>query len=198
MAQVPFIFPPMQFTPSEFAAAVASASDQLKAVQAGLSTLRCPEIRPLRVKLSSLSEASIKELLKDLPSSHAKADKDVDYVYVIRVAEPAADTVSSLRKALTKAREIGGDYCRVIEPCPDTTTLYVGRSKSLKTRLRQHLGAGGAGVYAMHLERWATGIDADLSISYMQFVNQHDLLVQAIEDGIWESLRPAFGRKGGK
>jgi len=51
-------------------------------------------------------------------------------------------------------------------------------------------------VYSMHMQRWATGNNADISLSYMKFENQEDLLIQAVEDGIWAALCPAFGRKG--
>jgi hypothetical protein len=48
----------------------------------------------------------------------------------------------------------------------------------------------------MHLLRWATRTRAVLEISYMKFEGEDDLLIQAIEDGIWASLMPAFGRQG--
>jgi hypothetical protein len=53
-------------------------------------------------------------------------------------------------------------------------------------------------VYALHLGRWARQIGAEIFISYMRFERQDNLLVQAIEDGLWLSLRPLFGRKGEK
>ena len=105
---------------------------------------------------------------------------------------------ASIRSALEQARKTAKDYSRINQDHNETNTIYVGRSKAVRSRLRQHLGAQGQGVFSLHLQRWATRIDMDITIFLMSFTNSDDLLVQAIEDGLWSALKPAFGRKGGR
>jgi len=184
------------FTADEFSAAIASATDQLQVVQQALSRIACPPVASLHINLGKLTHESIGELLEDVPSGYRKSDRETDYVYVIRLRQPSQPLVAALWDQLDAARALADDYCRVNREHAEPKALYVGRSKKLKSRLTQHLGAEQRGVYSMHMQRWATGNDAEVSLSYMKFEQQEDLLVQAVEDGIWAALRPAFGRKG--
>jgi hypothetical protein len=184
------------FTAKEFKSALESAMQQLQAVQKALEVVACPDVECLTVKLQDLTLERIEELIDEVPSGFRKADKGTDYVYVIRVPENCQNQVPTLVVQLAEARNLADDYCRINNENMNTGTLYVGRSKTLKARLRQHLGAENRGIYSMHLQRWATRNDTEISISYMKFENKEDLLVQAIEDGLWASLLPAFGRKG--
>jgi hypothetical protein len=184
------------FTPQEFTAAITSASEQLQLVREALEAITCPRVDTLRIDLRDLSQEAIGELLEDVPSGYRKADRDNDYVYVLRLSNNDQEMVTTLWDQLDAARTLADDYCRVNRENVRTFALYVGRSKKLKSRLTQHLGTEQRGVYSMHMQRWATGNNAEISLSYMKFENQEDLLIQAVEDGIWAALRPAFGRKG--
>lgn len=184
------------FSEEAFAEALASAMEQLRTVQQGLGRIKCPKLTHFSIGLRDATIEQIKEQLADVPSGHSKRQMDSDYIYVIGFVPGATSPLSILTERLGKARKTASDFCRINEGGTDTQTLYVGRSKTLRSRLRQHLGANSQGVYAMHLLRWALGTDVEISISYMRFESKDDLLIQAIEDGLWESLRPAFGRKG--
>jgi len=161
-----------------------------------LGAIACPGIETVEINLKDLTQDSIGELLDQVPSGYRKIDREIDYVYVIRLQPEKQSLVPTLWAQLEAARTLANDYCRVNKENANANALYVGRSKKLKSRLTQHLGTEQKGVYSMHLQRWATGNDAKISISYMKFEQKEDLLVQAIEDGIWTSLKPAFGRKG--
>lgn len=184
------------FTSTEFSTAINSASEQLERARQMLGAIACPGIEMLEINLQDLTQDSIGELLDQVPSGYRKVDREIDYVYVIRLQSEKQALVSDLGVQLEAARKLANDYCRVNKENRNAKALYVGRSKKLKSRLTQHLGTEQRGIYSMHLQRWATGNDAKISIAYMKFEQQEDLLVQAIEDGIWCSLKPAFGRKG--
>lgn len=184
------------FTPIDFSTAITSASDQLERARQMLIVTTCPQIETLEINLQDLTPKAISELLASVPGGYRQIDKEVDYVYIIRLQSEKQALVSTLWAQLDAARALAGDYCRINRENTSAKALYVGRSKKLKSRLQQHLGTEQRGIYSMHLQRWATGNDARISIAYMKFEGQEDLLVQAIEDGIWSSLRPAFGRKG--
>lgn len=184
------------FTEDEFDGAITAAREQLLKVIDTIGKVPCPQIETLSVDLRDITEERIEELLDSVPSGYRKEDEDKDYVYVLRIEYPSEGLQRQLVDQLQKARHQANDYCRVNVDHMHTDTLYVGRSKKLRTRLRQHLGAESRGIYSMHLQRWATGNDATVGISYMKFERMEDLFVQAIEDGLWASLRPLFGRKG--
>lgn len=184
------------FAPEDFLKALASAREQLRSVMQALGEVQCPPITHLSVNLRDLSLERIEELLEAVPSGYRKEDKGSDYVYVFRIDSHKNGLPQQLVTQIEEARKLADDYCRVNVEYVNTDTLYVGRSKTLKARLRQHLGAESRGIFSMHLQRWATGNNAEVSISYLKFQNMDDLFVQAIEDGLWVSLCPVFGRKG--
>lgn len=184
------------FTEDEFNEALAAAREQLLKVIDAIGKVPCPRIETFSVDLSDITAERIEELLDSVPSGYRKEDKDSDYVYVLRIESPSDGLQQRLINQIQEARNQANDYCRVNDDHTNTDTLYVGRSKKLRTRLGQHLGAESRGIYSMHLQRWATGNHAKVGISYMRFERMEDLFVQAIEDGLWASLCPLFGRKG--
>lgn len=74
-----------------------------------------------------------------------------------------------------------------------SNVLYVGSSTTgVRKRIEQHLGRGNKGTYALHLEHWFQG-------KYKITVTQYDVpkeVLQIIEDDVYFSLKPAFGKKG--
>ncbi len=75
--------------------------------------------------------------------------------------------------------------------------LYVGSSKSITQRFKEHLGYGYKGTYAMHLAHWYKNLDSEIIFYCMAFPSSTEGdVVQALEDGLWESLKPLLGRKG--
>ena len=85
------------------------------------------------------------------------------------------------------------DYCKNNKNI--SKYLYVGRSKTLRSRINQHIGGKHEGIFAMHLQRWATQLNCQVEISYYKFSDKPNLIIQSIEDGIWQSVKPMLGRK---
>lgn len=74
-----------------------------------------------------------------------------------------------------------------------SNVLYVGSStKSLKNRIKQHMGDGHKDTYALHLNYWLIN-DYKISISQYDVSNE---VLQIIEDSISYELSPAFGKMG--
>ena len=85
----------------------------------------------------------------------------------------------------------------------DGVTLYVGSSRDFSNRLKQHFGFGLEGTYALHLMRWAgkTLWDAPLAIEYWTVQDSQQvrpIVLQTVEDYLWDHSRPIFGRRGSK
>lgn len=185
------------FSPTDFTVAVDGALSQLQIAQESLARASCPEITNFSFNLIHLTSIMIDEMLAAIPTGYSNQKKGNDYIYIISIDSEKKSLMPQLIAGLAKARSAAAkDYSRVNAHHSDSGTLYVGRSKTLRARLKQHLGNGGHGVYSLHLERWATHHDATLTVSFMCFINQENLLVQSLEDGLWNSLKPAFGRKG--
>jgi uncharacterized protein YutD len=75
-------------------------------------------------------------------------------------------------------------------------TIYVGTSKSLKTRLNQHFGFAGKTTYALHLMRWFPE-NLDLTLGIYKVSTDDKLGVELIEQTIWDMKEPQFGKRSG-
>ena len=79
------------------------------------------------------------------------------------------------------------------------TCLYVGSSQSLAKRLKDHLGFGAPGTYALQLVHWATPLSLQLDFVCAKYAEgTPPEVVQALEDTLWEVRRPMFGRRGAR
>lgn len=85
-------------------------------------------------------------------------------------------------------------YARLNRKSP---CLYVGSSKGLASRIKQHLGFGPKGTYAIQLCYWCENLDLEITLNIYAFDNSISMKAfQAFEDGAWNSLKPMLGRQG--
>jgi hypothetical protein len=184
------------FTEEMFNTAVSDATARLQSITSKLRKCTCPRLGSFDIDLRKLSAETIEKNLADIPGGWGKKEKEIDHIYIIGVLESRPDGISKLKPLLEAARQQENDYPRINSGHDQTGTLYVGRSKVLRSRLRQHLGAEGHDTYALHLQRWATKVNLKITVTWMSFTGADDMLIQSIEDGIWSHLKPAFGRIG--
>ena len=75
-----------------------------------------------------------------------------------------------------------------------SSVLYVGSSTTgLKNRIKQHVGDGPAGTYALNLKHWFKG----KYIISVKIYREPIEVLQIIEDDLADKLSPAFGKRGG-
>lgn len=77
--------------------------------------------------------------------------------------------------------------------------LYVGSSKDLKKRFKEHLGFGSAATYALQLSHWAPSLNLKIKFSaalYPATTTQE--VLQLLENTLWDKQKPMFGKRGGK
>ena len=75
--------------------------------------------------------------------------------------------------------------------------LYVGSSANPIQRFKEHLGYGSVGTYSMQLAHWASNLNLELDFMYASYpASIPQDVIQALEDTLWDTLRPMFGRKG--
>ena len=83
------------------------------------------------------------------------------------------------------------------EEVEGSTVLYVGSSKSIRQRLRQHLWRAPAKTYALNLQRWVPDQDGVVTVIVQSVMGNPDPVgIQDIEDALWHSARPVFGKLG--
>ena len=113
-----------------------------------------------------------------------------DAALVIRAAFDAAKQVANRGYALPKRN---GE----IELSP---VLYVGSSqKDIQRRLLQHLWQAPIKTYALNLNRWMPAINGTVRVSVQSIPGAvNPVVVQDAEDALWRSLRPMFGKSGGR
>lgn len=108
------------------------------------------------------------------------------------------------QKAMVNARARKIDnrrFSRVNGDGQVTRCLYVGSSKSLATRIRQHFGLAYRGTYAMQMMHWqaATPLLGTVRFQATRFPSTTNASVlQALEDKLWMNERPLFGRMGAR
>lgn len=79
----------------------------------------------------------------------------------------------------------------------DTKVLYVGSTGSgFHGRVKQHLGFGPKGTYALQLVHWAKNLDLQLTLYWMELhTESHDFRYD-IEDALAEQMKPLVGKRG--
>jgi len=85
--------------------------------------------------------------------------------------------------------------------------LYVGSSKKLKSRLREHCDDNQKGPYAMHIGSWKNWLPlkelkaGQIIIKILKLENQKEYFpeqIQFYEDVLWDYYKPLLGRRGSK
>lgn len=116
-------------------------------------------------------------------------------IYFFRVGEAAE--LTAIKEAFTAGRA-GSNRKFARLNGGESRYLYVGSSKTLSTRTREHLGFGrSAETYAMQLAHWTPGlVDAIEVVCARYDQGTPDACIQALEDTLWSELKPMFGRRG--
>lgn len=118
--------------------------------------------------------------------------------------------IKDIGTAIYIIREVGGDPEKTFKAlseyrgkkeraCPalnkSSEVMYVGSSTtSVYNRIKQHIGTGPKGTYALHLRHWFEG---EYSITIKQYEKLPIEVIQIIEDDLSDQLKPAFGKRGG-
>ena len=74
--------------------------------------------------------------------------------------------------------------------------LYVGSSNHLSQRFKSHCGKVAAGTYAIKFSYWLSD-NIPIKFFYREIAGDN-VVLQNIEDGLWELKQTVFGKKGGK
>lgn len=173
-------------------------------------TLTLEPIFEMHFNTAIISKEWIKATLKDLRTGYSKADKRKCVIYIFTMAEEdlidSANTIFSNVSRVKEEQNVNGkkkNLCTINREFSNSTTLYVGRSFTPKSRVSQHLGSSDGGTYAMHLEQWAKPLALELDLKIYDVPQYEDTVMleramNVLETGLWDHLKPLLGRRGDK
>lgn len=189
------------------AAAIASYKQNLDDAVDAAQTLSLVPLFSLSFNTSQINKAWIKEALADLRTGYRADDRRKCVIYIFSLDGPGTNgTIAEALLRHKQARQLEDkkdNLCTINGAFPDSTTLYVGRSFTPKSRITQHLGESDNGTYAMHLQQWATSLGLTLRLdvydvpAYRDTVNL-ERAMNVLETGLWDYLQPLLGRRGDK
>lgn len=168
-------------------------------VERAARVLERPGTGPKRIKFSS-ADLSNSDTLAQLHDQFPRKKRGAFYLYQLSFDGEDRNVASRARNAFrrmneTKTKKMSRDN----EDHLDSIYLYVGTSESMYERFRSHLGRGvGTKTWALYLSAWAVPLKAKFVVEYYELKETIAEDVELIEGVLWDSLRPLFGKKGGK
>jgi hypothetical protein len=193
-------------TQSDISASIAAYERTAHESISKAKTVVLPTPTGLSFSTRGLSEEKIKELALSLPTGGGKADQNAEYIYVFSLSPSNLITSTAILSAFNVARAFqeSADYtgkknlCRPHPLSPESKALYVGRSYAPRERFKGHLRSSTSGTYAIHFAAWASVIDLQVEFRLYRFAEVGDRVIQVLEDGLWDHLKPMLGRRGEK
>ena len=148
----------------------ALTQDTLAEVSAAVAGVLPAEVRSWPIDATDLpDEAAVLRLLKEV-SEWVGASKACLYYFDCRSADVDLATVE---RAFVKAKARKAHKRAYPHLNAPGTCLYVGSSRSLATRFRDHLGFGPKGTYALQLVHWAPPLSLQLEFVCARYAEEH-------------------------
>jgi hypothetical protein len=160
-----------------------------------VGTIPSPELMQLRFNTGAFVPDNEPKPLTSEVDQWVK--KECRFIYVL-MANSAPEHLARIHDLYSdaKTRERGDRAYARLNSQP-STYIYVGSSASIGRRFREHLGYGARRTYALHLAFWAHDLPMDLELSAARYPpTASEALVGVLEDQLWDSLKPMFGRQG--
>jgi hypothetical protein len=171
----------------------AKAQKYLSRLSTAMGSARPSESKTWSFNTDELAlESDSSPLADDIKSWAAR---DQQFLYYFKLSESA--DLNAIKRAYADAKASSDRaFARLLEP---SECFYVGSSQKIARRVEEHLGYGGKGTFAMQLAHWAPSLRIKLEFVCAKYPTSVSYgTVQALEDVLWDELKPMFGRKGRK
>ncbi|WP_426124388.1 hypothetical protein [Pseudomonas sp. PSPC2-3] len=157
----------------------------------------------IRFSTGALNASTIEELSAKAPklAQGEGKQKKRGFLYIYQLqdeceVEPLLVTAALLE---AKTNDVIVGKLPAVNLMHSGRVLYVGRSWNVQSRTREHLKADcSKKTYALRFAAWAEEFDLSVELLIWEFPGITDLTLQVVEDGLWDRLRPLFGRRGAK
>ena len=181
---------------SAFSALPAQTQAALARISAAVESVLPVEVRSWTIDVSALpTEAAGSSLIQEV-SDWAGASKTCLYYFDCR---STSIDLANVERAFAKAKARKAHRRAYPRFNGQGTCFYVGSSQSVATRLKEHLGFGASRTYALQLVHWARPLSLELDFVCAKYAEHTPFgIIQALEDTLWETRKPMFGRRGRK
>lgn len=183
-------------TPSKFKSLQSDTCKVLSDCAKQAAAVASPKVITFHFCIENGDFVSLDKTLREEICKATTNDKYVA-IYVFECINSDNNTRQASWDAYLAAKNAGGRaYARSNAL---SNVLYVGSSRSMPKRFSEHLGHGNKNTYAMHLIHWAKGLNLEIEFTCALYAaSTNNKVIQAMEDCLWESLKPMLGRKGSK
>jgi hypothetical protein len=126
--------------------------------------------------------------------------KKAPCIYFIEVVNASEVDLKRALSAFSRSKKKNNGKKAFAKENTECSCLYVGGSKSLALRTKQHLGMSESKkTYSLQLSLWASGLGMNLRIHCARYEVETDpIVVQALEDALWDEKEPMFGKRGAR
>ena len=183
----------------EFESLNERAAAQLRRTALEVERAGQPFRRSWTVPFADLNGDAMDEIVDHISRALGKSCRSL---YTFSISDDC--TPEQIRLLITHAKEENSANRALprINPaadCPESRVLYVGTSRNTGARIRQHLGAGNAGTYALHLSWWASGLAGSVQIDVHEYgQDTPDEMLVVLEEQLARELKPILGRRGSR
>lgn len=170
-------------------------ADDLRQLAAEVQNSTIESTHSLSIPFADVLAGHPSALMAQLQQWVSAAQAGSQYIYQFSIDDAlSSDGLLQAFNQAKTAKKNGRAYARSHTA---SSLLYVGSSGALMPRLKQHLGYGPMGTYAMQLCHWLPTNIGRLNIDIWRFpAGVKKSVIQAIEDGYWSCQQPMFGRQG--
>lgn len=167
----------------------------LERVRADLVDIDAPKVFRFEIEGEVYQEngAAWARLFADVD---AACPSGVAVIYVIRILEGSEEVRTIVRDFFSESK--AKDDRRSRDNMRTSQVLYVGSSRKMAVRLREHLGFCSRKTYALKLSEWYPAAELPLELNCAAFEGASAAAVGALEDALWERMQPMYGRKGAR
>ena len=183
-----------RFSMTDFSTLPEKAQTRLSKISESVSEVVPKEIKSWKIQTNSLAEDGQGPAIIDEVKEWY--EKKCLYLYTFQITSQnvAPLAVFSAYSDAKNGKKGDRAYARLNK---ESEWLYVGSSKLIYQRLKDHLGYSSKQTYAIHLAYWARSIDLEIKFECAKYPpGTSKIALQVLEDTLWEELLPMFGRQG--
>jgi len=190
-------------TQAWFSGLAARTGTELQTLADHFAKLEAPSFGAWPIPTDGMATPESTEALLQPLQAFAKKGDRLLYVITVDAGANLQRIFSAFQsRELDATEEIGAvsgkrAYSRFNGINEESRCLYVGQSKDICKRLREHCGHGARRTYSLQLNHWAATLHLPLRLHCAHYVNSvNNDMLQALEDRLWNELKPMFGRRG--
>jgi hypothetical protein len=181
---------------STFSALPAQTQTALARISAAVESVLPTEVRSWPIDVSALPrEAAGSSLIQEVSDW---AGKSKACLYYFECRSTSID-LARVERTFANAKVHKANDRAYPRLNAQGTCFYVGSSRLVAKRFKEHLGFGARQTYALQLVHWARPLSLELDFVCAKYAeNIRVEVIQALEDTLWETRKPMFGRQGRK